>query len=123
MARSVDIQLGQEEDESGNIWSRDRVANVTEGDVADYITDKINDYDQKELKGVNLFEYWRSDFENFTLAAYKKTTAKTKLLRDYLLDNGIWIPKNRRPIADNLIASSKLWVAWPIDTHDLQNQP
>jgi hypothetical protein len=108
MARSVDIQLRQEEDESGNIWSRDKVANATEGDVADYITDKTNDYDQKELKGVNLFEYWRSDFENFTLAAYKKTTTKTKLLRDYLLDNGIWIPKNRRPIADNLIASTKL---------------
>src|SRR3981081_982921 len=122
MARSVDIQLGQEEDESENIWSRDRVANATEGDIADYITDKINDYDQKELKGVNLFEYWRSDFENFTTTAYKKSTAKTKLLRDYLLDNGIWIPKNRRPIADNLIASAKLWVAWPIDTHDPQIQ-
>jgi hypothetical protein len=35
-------------------------------------------------------------------------TVKTKLLRDYLLDNGIWIPKNRRLIADNLIASAKL---------------
>jgi hypothetical protein len=45
MTRSVDIQLGQEEDESGNIWSRDRVANATEGDIADYITDKINNYD------------------------------------------------------------------------------
>jgi hypothetical protein len=89
MTRLVNVQLGQEEDKLGNIWSRDRVANATEGDIADYITDKINDYNQKELKGVNLFEYWRSDFENFTLAAYKKTIAKTKLLRDYLLNNGI----------------------------------
>jgi hypothetical protein len=72
MARSVVLELGQEEDESGNIWSSDRVGNATEGDIADYITDRINDYDQKELKGVNLFEYWRSDFENFTSAAYKK---------------------------------------------------
>jgi hypothetical protein len=106
------------EDESENIWLRDRVANATEGDIADYITDKINDYDQKELKGVNLFKYWRSDFENFTTTAYKKFITKTKLLRDYLLDNSIWILKNRRPIADNFIASTKFWVAWPINTHD-----
>jgi hypothetical protein len=89
MARLVDIQLRQEEDESENIWSRDRVANATGADIAYYITDKINDYDQKKLKRVNLFEYWRSDFKNFTTTAYKKSTAKTKLLRDYLLDNGI----------------------------------
>jgi hypothetical protein len=118
MARSVDIQLGQEEDKSENIWSRDRVTNATGADIADYITDKINDYDQKELKRVNLFEYWRSDFENFTTTAYKKSTAKTKLLRDYLLDNGIWILKNRQLIANNLIASAKLWVAWPINIHN-----
>jgi hypothetical protein len=62
---------------------------VTEGDIADYITDKINNYDQKELKGVNLFKYWRSDFENFILVAYKKIIAKTKHLRDYLLNNSI----------------------------------
>jgi hypothetical protein len=108
MARSVVLKLGQEEDKSGNIWSSNRVANATEGDIADYITDRINNYNQKELKGVNLFEYWRSDFENFTSAAYKKTTTKTKLLRDYLLNNSIWIPKNRQPITDNLIASAKL---------------
>jgi hypothetical protein len=81
---------------------------VTKGDIANYITDRINDYNQKELKGVNLFKYWRSNFENFTLTAYKKTIVKTKLLRDYLLNNGIWILKNRRPIANNLIASAKL---------------
>jgi hypothetical protein len=120
MARLVDIQLGQEEDKSGNIWLRDKAANATEGDVADYITDKINNYNQKKLKEVNLFEYWRSDFENFITTAYKKSTAKTKLLRDYLLNNSIWILKNRRLIANNLIASARLWVTWPRDTHDPQ---
>jgi hypothetical protein len=35
MARSVKIKLRQEEDESGNIWSSDRVANATEADIAD----------------------------------------------------------------------------------------
>jgi hypothetical protein len=45
MARLVDIQLRQEKDESENIWSRDRVANATGVNIADYITDKINDYD------------------------------------------------------------------------------
>jgi hypothetical protein len=87
MARS---EHGREkEDKSVSIWLSNKVANATEEDIIDYITDEINDYDQKELKRVKLFEYWRSDFENFTITAYKKTTAKTKLLRDYLLDNGI----------------------------------
>jgi hypothetical protein len=76
--------------------------------IRDNITNKINNYDQKKLKGVNLFKYWRSDFENFTTTAYKKSTTKTKLLRDYLLNNSIWIPKNKRLIANNLIASAKL---------------
>jgi hypothetical protein len=62
---------------------------VTGANIADYITDKINNYNQKELKGVNLFKYWRFDFKNFILAAYKKTTIKTKLLRDHLLNNSI----------------------------------
>jgi hypothetical protein len=57
MAHLVDIKLGQEKDKSENIWLRNRVTNVTEEDIADYITNKINNYDQKKLKGVNLFKY------------------------------------------------------------------
>ena len=119
MARLVEVELGQEEDKSGNIQSRDRVANATGVDIANYITDKINNYDQKELKGVNLFEYQRSDFKNFTTTAYKKSIAKTKLLRDYLLNNGIQILKNRQSIIDNLIASIKEQTAQLIDTLNL----
>jgi hypothetical protein len=114
MASSIEVELGQEEGEKGvNIWSTEQAASATARDINDYITDKINDYDDKGLKGIELFEYWQADFENFTSAVYKKTTTKTKLLGDYLLENGVWIPKNRRPIADNLVASTKEWVAWP----------
>ena len=63
--------------------------NTTERDIANYITDKINNYNKKDLNGVNLFKYWWSDFKNFTLTAYKKTTVRIKLLRDYLLKNSI----------------------------------
>jgi hypothetical protein len=115
MACSIEIELGQEEgEEELNIWSMDEATSATARDISDYIIDRINDYDDKRLKGIELFEYWRVDFENFTSTVYKKTTTKTKLLRDYLLDNGVWIPKNRRPIADNLVATSmKEWEAWP----------
>jgi hypothetical protein len=30
---------------------------MTKEDITDYIINKINNYNQKELKGVNLFEY------------------------------------------------------------------
>lgn len=115
MARSAEIETGQEEEEV-NIWTADKATNATAVEIIEYITDRINDYDEKELKGIDLFEYWRADFENFTSTAFKKTTAKTRLLRDYLLENGVWIPKNRRLIADNLVANMKGWTAWPAGT-------
>ena len=111
MARSIDLEPEQEEDGTAEIWDSDRVANATGTETAEYITDKINDYSQRGLRGVDLFTYWRSDFGHFTSAAYKRTTTKTKLLRDYLLENSVFIPKDRRPIADNLIDSAKAWTA------------
>ena len=80
---------------------------ATTAGVIEYITSRINDYDKKGLMGVDLFEYWRCDFENFIATAYKKTIEKTRQLRDYLLNNRVWIPKNRRSITDNLVTSAK----------------
>ena len=60
IAHSVDAQTGQEEEEDEetvNIWTADEATNATASKIVDYITDKINDYDEKELKGINLFEY------------------------------------------------------------------
>jgi hypothetical protein len=124
MARSIEVELGQEEgDEEVNIWSTDEATSATARDISDYITERINDYDEKQLKGIELFEYWQVDFENFNSTVYKKTTAKTKLLRDYLLENGVWIPKNRRPIADNLVATNmRGWLPWPIGAPKPQYQ-
>ena len=59
IAYSVDIRTGQEEEdeEIANIWTADEVINATASEIVDYITSKINNYNKKELKGINLFEY------------------------------------------------------------------
>ena len=90
MARSIDTRATNEGDEETvDIWTANQATNATTAEVVDYITNKINDYDDKGLRGADLFEYWRCDFEHFTSIVYKKTTAKTKALRDYLLENRV----------------------------------
>ena len=76
-------------EEVPNIWSKDKAANITKAEIITYITDRINDYEERGLKDNDLFEYWQVDFENFTSATYKRTTTSTKQLRDYLLDNSV----------------------------------
>ncbi|KAI0996973.1 hypothetical protein K3495_g11212 [Podosphaera aphanis] len=83
-----------------------------------YMNERMKDYDIHGLKGIELFEYWKSDFENFNATAYKKTTEGTRILRDFLRKNGVYIPKNRKSIADNLIVSAKAWTPWPIDSYN-----
>ena len=57
MARSIDLEPEQEEEGRAEIWDSDRVANATGTETAEYITDKINDYSQRGLRGVDLFTY------------------------------------------------------------------
>ncbi|KAI1006513.1 hypothetical protein K3495_g1707 [Podosphaera aphanis] len=83
-----------------------------------YMNERIKDHDIHGLKGIELFEYWKPDFENFNATAYKKTTEGTRILRDLTRKNGVYIPKNRKSIADNLIVSAKAWTPWPVDSYN-----
>ena len=83
------------------------IQQATKTIINKYINDRIAEYENHNLKASELFVYWQSDFENFDTAAYKKTTEGTKRLRDVLRQRGVYIPKNRKAIADNLVASSK----------------
>ncbi|KAI0993133.1 hypothetical protein K3495_g15051, partial [Podosphaera aphanis] len=80
------------------------------------------EYQEHNLKGLDLFTFWQADFENFDVAAYKKTTEGTRILRDFLYLNGVFIPKNRKSIAENLIASAKAWVPWPVESASYYHQ-
>jgi hypothetical protein len=60
IARPNEAQPRQEEEEdedTANIWTSDEATNATASEVSDYITDKINDYKEQELRGIDLFEY------------------------------------------------------------------
>ena len=59
MARLTRREPEQEEEdnEEVNIWSPDEALNATTAEIVDYIVNKISDYDEKELKGINLFKY------------------------------------------------------------------
>ena len=105
-----------DDDKDTVIWSANDVLKATTNEVIKYIIDKINDYKKKELKDNKLYKYQKVDFEHFTLVVYKKTIAKTKLLRDYLFDNRVYIPKNRQSIIDNLVKSRKEQNLQPLKT-------
>lgn len=107
----------------GKIMSAEEVQQATKTTIVSYINERITEYEKYNLTGCDLFDYWKTDFENFDSVAYKKTTEGTRNLRDFLRQKGVFIPKNRKSIADNLIASSKVWMQWPIDTsHEHFNQ-
>ncbi|KHJ30396.1 hypothetical protein EV44_g3570 [Erysiphe necator] len=100
-----------------SIMTLEKVQQATKTTILAYMNERTKEYEEYGLKGIELFEYWKADFENFNTAAYKKTTEGTRILRDFLRINGVYIPKNRKSIADNLIASSKTWTPWPVDSY------
>ena len=100
----------------GVIWTETEVAAASRQQIVDYINARIEDYKQLHLKGLELYEYWKADFMNFTAATYKATTTRTRDLRDFLLQNGVYIPKNRLPIGQQLKLSAEKYTAWPVDS-------
>lgn len=99
----------------GEIMSREKVQKATKIDIISYINDRTAEYEEHNLKGSALYEYWKADFEHFDVAAYKKTTEATRILRDFLLLNGVYVLKNRKPIAENLITIANSFIPWPSD--------
>jgi hypothetical protein len=67
-----------------------------------------------------LFDMWKGDFTSFTAIAFGKTREATKILRDFLRANGVYIKKSRCLIADKLFETlqRKEPEIWPINEKD-----
>ena len=117
-------RVGMDEDveENNLIWTAEEVENAQRQEISQYIESRIDEYTASELKGLDLFEYWKADFENFTAATYKRTTSATKVLRDFLRQNNVYIPKNRLAIGEQLVRSAQNWTPWPIESATPQVQ-
>ena len=59
IAWSINIQPDHDDEgeEVPNIWSKDKAANATKAEIITYITNMINDYEERGLKNNSLFEY------------------------------------------------------------------
>ncbi|POS83037.1 hypothetical protein EPUL_004815, partial [Erysiphe pulchra] len=75
------------EGNEGEIMTKEQVQQASKTSIIAYINDRTKDYKDHKLKGLEIFEYWNADFENFDAAAYKKSTEATRILRDFLLLN------------------------------------
>jgi hypothetical protein len=67
-----------------------------------------------------LFDMWKGDFISFTAITFGKTREATKILRDFLRANGVYIKKTRRLIANELFESllRKEPEIWPVNEKD-----
>ena len=73
-----------------------------------------NDRYLHRITAEDLHATWTSDFANFTLATYKKTTGSTKKLRDLLRSHNVYIPKTGTSIGAQLIKSAaESWTPMP----------
>ena len=66
------------------VWSKEEVQDAIAEDLNKYIQQKINDYNEINLSGTELYNKWKADFINFTEAAFAKNRESLKILRDYL---------------------------------------
>ncbi|WQF76259.1 hypothetical protein CDEST_01273 [Colletotrichum destructivum] len=72
--------------------------------IASFVLFLLEVYKQEDLAGQELWSRFRSDFEGWTTATFRKAvSAILKLLRDFLLYRGVWIPIDNSQIRNNLL--------------------
>jgi hypothetical protein len=84
------------------IWNTEQATNASAKQVGEYIQARINDYEEDDISGDDLFDMWKGDFVGFITTTFSKTKEATKALRDFLRANGVYIKKSRRLIAEEL---------------------
>ena len=99
------------------IWNEDQAANATAKQVEEYIQARIDDYKEDDVTGDDLFDMWKGDFASFTTVTFGKAREVTKILRDFLRANGVYIKKSGCLITDKLykILWRKYLEIWPIN--------
>jgi hypothetical protein len=102
------------------IWNEDQAANATAKQVEEYIQARIEDYKEDNMNGDELFDMWKGDFASFTTVTFGKAREVTKILRDFLRANGVYIKKSGCLIADELykMLRRKYPETWPINEKD-----
>ncbi|TQS35752.1 hypothetical protein Golomagni_03819 [Golovinomyces magnicellulatus] len=65
-------------------WTIKEATEANSTDVANNIKTRIDIYTDDNIYGRELHALWSSDFKNFSITEYKKTTPQTKALRDFL---------------------------------------
>ncbi|KAI0991667.1 hypothetical protein K3495_g16520, partial [Podosphaera aphanis] len=76
-------------------WTESQVINASAGDITKYISDRLQEYEDDNLYGIELHGYFVADFCKFTAKDFKKTTESAKNLRDFLRKRNVFIQKNR----------------------------
>ncbi|KHJ31564.1 hypothetical protein EV44_g3446 [Erysiphe necator] len=84
-----------------SMMTLEKVQQATKITIFAYMNERTKEYEEYGLKGIELFEYWKADFENFDAAAYKKTTKGTRILRYFLRINSTPWPVDSYISSDN----------------------
>lgn len=73
----------------------------TEETITAYILEAITTYEELEFHDKRLWGVFREDFQGWTIEIFNKTDKKaTRILRDHLRENGVWVHKKQAfPIA------------------------
>ncbi|RKF80151.1 hypothetical protein GcM3_048038, partial [Golovinomyces cichoracearum] len=95
-------------------WTIKDVSTSTSTQIARYIEERIQVYVEDNISGRELHELWTLDFESFSSVEYKKTTAQTKALRDFLRSRNVFIPRKGHSIANELLKAQTIsWARMP----------
>ncbi|KAI6245294.1 hypothetical protein HI914_06804 [Erysiphe necator] len=97
-------------------WTFKEATEATSTDIAKYIENRIENYDDNNIYGRELHVLWISDFELFSITDYKKTSSQTKALRNFLRSRNVFIPRTGQSIAYELLKSRLTqWQPMPDD--------
>ncbi|RKF59397.1 hypothetical protein OnM2_060052 [Erysiphe neolycopersici] len=67
---SREIDSSSLDGNEGTIMTYEKAQEATKSNIIACMNDRTNEYDLYGLKGIELFEYWKADFEIFDAAAY-----------------------------------------------------
>lgn len=75
-------------------WTTEDANKASAQQLSEYISNRINDYDDEKIGGSLLHEYFVHDFQNFNETIFRKIP-NLKSLRDYLRSHDVFVEKRR----------------------------
>ncbi|RKF53599.1 hypothetical protein GcM3_217029, partial [Golovinomyces cichoracearum] len=100
---------------------------ATSEQIRQYIRLRQTDYEEWHIGDTELYDSYRIDFINFERHHFEKAKNETKLLRDFLRKNGVFVRKAGRLIAGEMVKALHEPETWPLDDKErpqlTDNQP